>query len=80
MSQLQFQRWSTDPNEKIANGAIIHYARRDPEGDVVSEHLDWRRTVVPGDEARSKPWEPVARRQYDSEGLLATAREEAEGA
>ncbi|TML25988.1 MAG: histidine phosphatase family protein [Actinobacteria bacterium] len=80
MSQLQFQRWSTDPNEKIANGAIIHYTRRDPDGDAVSEHLDWRRTVVPGDEARSKPWQPVARRQYDSEGLLATAREEAEGA
>ena len=59
---------------------FIHYTRRDPEGDAVSEHLDWRRTVVPGDEARSKPWEPVARRQYDSEGLLATAREEAEGA
>jgi NAD+ kinase len=77
MSQLQFQRWSTDPNEKIANGAIVHYTRRDPDNGVVAEHLDWRRTVVPSDDEGSKPWEPVVRRHYDSQGLLATAREEA---
>ena len=76
MSQLQFERWSTDPNEKIANGEIIHYTRRDPDTGATSEHLDWRRTVVPGDPSRSQPWQAISRRRYDADGLLAAAREE----
>jgi len=67
-------------DRQLHRGPLLVQKSLYPEGDAVSEHLDWRRTVVPSDEARSKPWEPVARRQYDSEGLLATAREEAEGA
>jgi NAD+ kinase len=74
MSQLEYERWSTDPAEKIANGAVVHYTRRDPETGAVAEHLSWRRTVVPGEADR--PWEPIRRRRYDSAGLLATAEAE----
>ena len=75
MSQLDYERWSTDPAEKIANGEIVHYTRRDPHSGEVTEHLEWRRSVVPGDEGRSKPWERIRRPRYDAEGLLAAADE-----
>lgn len=76
MSQLEYERWSTDPAERIANGEIVHYTRRAPDGDVVSEHLDWRRTLVPDEPERSRPWERIRRRRYDAEGLLAAVDEE----
>ena len=41
----------------------------------MTEHLEWRRSVVPGDEGRSKPWERIRRPRYDAEGLLAAADE-----
>src|SRR5436189_55274 len=64
-----------DPAAKIANGGIVHYTRRDPQSGEVTEHLEWRRSVVPGDEGRSKPWERIRRPRYDAEGLLAAAEE-----
>jgi broad specificity phosphatase PhoE len=78
MSQLEFARWSTDPAERIANGEIVHYSRREPGGNAMSEHLEWRRTIVPQDAGRSQPWERIRRRRYDAEGLLAAAEEACE--
>jgi len=75
MSQRDFLSWSTDPHEKIANGEIIHDARRDPETGEVSERLAWRRTAVPYDESRSQPWCHVEARHYDGAGLLAAVEE-----
>ncbi len=75
MSQRDFLSWSTDPNEKIANGEIIHYTRRDPEAGVVAERLAWRRTAVPSDESRSQPWCRIEARRYDDAGLLAAVEE-----
>jgi broad specificity phosphatase PhoE len=76
MSQLEWQAWSTDPGEKIANGEIVHYTRCNPGGDgEVSERLEWRRSVVPGDDDRSKQWKRIERRRYDADGLLAAAQQ-----
>jgi NAD+ kinase len=75
MSQRDFRTWCTDPNEKIANGEIIHYTRRDPESGELSERFAWRRTAVPGDESRSQPWCRIERRRYDVAGLLAAVDE-----
>src|SRR4051794_29039854 len=49
MSQRDFLSWSTDPHEKIANGEIVHYTRRDPQSEELSERFAWRRTAVPHD-------------------------------
>jgi hypothetical protein len=78
-SQLEFARWYTDPDRRIANGEIFHYSRRDPRTGELSEHLVWRRRILPGDGARSHPWEPISRRRYDSAGLLQAAEEEWKG-
>jgi broad specificity phosphatase PhoE len=75
MSQLEFAHWSTDPAERIANGEIVHYSRREPGGNATSEHLEWRRTIVPQEPERSQPWERIRRRRYDADGLLAAADE-----
>jgi NAD+ kinase len=80
MSQLDYEVWITDPAEKIANGEIVHYSRRDPDSGEVSDHLDWRRTVVPTDETRSQPWRRIERPTYDAESLLAAARTAVESA
>jgi broad specificity phosphatase PhoE len=76
MSQLEFAHWSTDPAERIANGEIVHYSRREPGGNEIAEHLEWRRTIVPHEPERSQPWKRVQRRRYDAEGLLAAVDEE----
>jgi broad specificity phosphatase PhoE len=70
MSQHEYRAWSTDPTEKIANGQIVHYTRRNPEGGPVTEQFEWRRSIVPADQARSKPWERIERSIYDADGLL----------
>jgi broad specificity phosphatase PhoE len=75
MSQRDYLSWSTDPGEKIANGEIIHYTRRDPRTSELAEALTWRRTVVPGDESRSQPWRRIEARRYDADGLLAAVEE-----
>jgi broad specificity phosphatase PhoE len=75
MSQMDYERWSTDPGEKIANGEVIHYTRRDPEGGAIAAHLEWRRSIVPGDDSRSKPWERIRRPRYDADGLLAASQD-----
>ena len=75
MSQRDFLNWSTDPNEKIANGEIIHYTRRDPETGDVAERLAWRRTAVPHDESRSQPWCHIEAQRYDAAGLQAAVEE-----
>jgi broad specificity phosphatase PhoE len=80
MSQLDFARWSTDPTEKIANGEVIHYSRRDPAGGEQAPHLAWRRSIVPWDPGRSQPWARIARPHYDADALLAAARRASAGA
>jgi hypothetical protein len=75
MSQRDFRRWSTDPNEKIANGEIVHYSRRNPESEEVIERFAWRRTAVPQNESRSQPWRQIGLRRYDAAGLLAAVQE-----
>jgi broad specificity phosphatase PhoE len=77
MSQRDFLSWSTDPREKIANGEIVHYTRRDPHTGEATEELTWRRTAVPHDESRSQPWQRIESRRYDAEGLLAAVEETA---
>jgi NAD+ kinase len=75
MSQRDFLAWHSDPSEKIANGEIVHYSRRDPETGDVSERFAWRRTAVPSDESRSQLWHHIAGRRYDSAGLLSAVEE-----
>jgi broad specificity phosphatase PhoE len=75
MSQRDFLTWSTDPDEKIANGEIIHYSRRHPETGAVADRLAWRRTAVPQDESRSQPWRHIEARRYDAAGLHAAVED-----
>ena len=75
MSQRDFRTWSTDPDEKIANGEIIHYTRRHPETGELAPRFTWRRTAVPQDESRSQPWRSIHARSYDTVGLLAAVEE-----
>ena len=75
MSQRDYLSWSTDPEEKIANGEVIHYTRRDPETGAISDRLAWRRTAVPQDESRSQAWCHIDVNRYDAAGLLAAVDE-----
>jgi hypothetical protein len=77
-SQRDFHRWSTDPGEKIANGEIVHYTRRDPETSEVTERFAWRRSAAPQDESGSQPWSAIGLRRYDASGLMAAVEEGSE--
>jgi broad specificity phosphatase PhoE len=75
MSQDDYRRWATDPAERLLNGEVVQYSRRDPDSGEIADDLEWRRSVVPGDATHSKAWRRLSRPRYDAEGLLAAVDE-----
>ena len=83
---MRFER-SKDPRDKIHNGQIIHYTRRDPMTGEIAPYLNWMRSICPTDLSLSyNNWQPIIRRKFSNEdllqevelrhGLLRTSREE----
>jgi NAD+ kinase len=63
-----------DPHLKLHNAQVLHYTRRDPVSDHVTDHLNWRRSVCPWDlSLSSNDWQAVRRRRYSSEDLRTLA-------
>jgi NAD+ kinase len=74
ISQGEYQRldFSRDPLDKMHNGQVLHYTRRDPETGRVAPFVRWFRSVCPWDPSRSRnEWQPVAPCGYSNEDLLA---------
>lgn len=73
MSQTRFRELdrSRDPHDRIHNGQVLHYTRRDPDTGEVSPHADWVRSVLPEDPSLSRnAWERIVRPRFSNEELL----------
>jgi NAD+ kinase len=65
---------SKDPLNRIHNGQIIHYTRRDPATGEVAPYCRWMRSVCPWDPKRSRnEWEVIERPRYSNQDLLDSA-------
>jgi NAD+ kinase len=74
MAQHRYQEldYSRDPFDKIHNGQVLHYTRRDPATGLLAPHLNWMRSVCPWDLTRSRnDWQVIERLRYSGEDLLA---------
>ncbi len=64
---------SDDPSDKIHNGQVLHYTRRDPATGRYSDRLEWVRSVCPWDPARSnEEWRRIEPPSFSNEELLAS--------
>ncbi|HVM14463.1 MAG TPA: histidine phosphatase family protein [Egibacteraceae bacterium] len=78
---LTQERWremllSADPYDKIHNGQVLHYTRRDPETGELGARLQWVRSVCPWDPARSRDaWQHVEAPSFSNNELLASVAE-----
>ena len=64
---------SDDPCDRLHNGQVLHYSRRDPATDRCSESFEWVRSVCPWDPVRSRnEWQRIQPRCFSNEELLAT--------
>jgi len=76
LTPTHFLERSQSPNlsEQIRNGQVIHYTRRDPETDTISNRVDWIRSVCPWDSRRSGGiWQTIRRPTFTNEQLLEAA-------
>jgi len=63
--------FSDDPCDKIHNGQVLHYTRRDPETGQRSDTLEWVRSVCPWDRSRSNDaWRHIEVRNFSNDELL----------
>lgn len=63
---------SDDPCDKIHNGQVVQYTRRDPATGQCSDSLEWVRSVCPWDPARSRgEWQRIQPPSFSNEELLA---------
>jgi len=64
---------SDNPCDKLHNGQVLQYSRRDPSTGRCSGSFEWVRSVCPWDPARStNEWRPIPPRIFSNEELLAT--------
>lgn len=81
LERMSVQRWaelerSKEPGVKIFNCQILHYTRRNPKTGMLSDHLDWMRSVSPADMTNSGTgWKDIVRKRFSNEDLLAIAEE-----
>lgn len=61
---------SEDQKEKIYNGQIFHYTRRDPATGKLAPHANWVRTIRPLDPDFPIDWREIKRPKYTNEDLL----------
>jgi broad specificity phosphatase PhoE len=64
---------SDDPCDKLHNGQVLHYSRRDPRTGRSGGEFQWVRSVCPWDPNRStNDWRPIRPRRFSNEELLAS--------
>ncbi len=64
---------SDNPCDKLHNGQMLHYTRRDPSTGQCSGSFEWVRSVCPWDPARStNEWQRIPPRVFSNAELLAT--------
>jgi NAD+ kinase len=63
---------SEDPRDKIHNGQVLHYTRRDPDSGRCSDRLEWVRCICPWDSSLSHDdWRHIGPRRFANDELLA---------
>lgn len=78
MERFTQERWremllSADLREKIHNGQVLHYTRRDPESGELGPRMQWVRSVCPWDPARSPDrWESIEPPRFSNDELLSS--------
>jgi broad specificity phosphatase PhoE len=81
MSEARFMELehSRDPRDRINNCQVLHYTRMDPSRNVIAPapYLNWMRSVCPWkpDELHQATWNPIVRKVYSNEELLALANQ-----
>ncbi len=61
---------SKDPCDRIHNGQIIQYTRRNPETGELMPYLNWKRSVCPWNLSLStNEWQPIFRTRYTNADL-----------
>ncbi len=75
LERMPQERWleldaSSDLADRIFNGQIIHYTRRDPETNVDAPHLNWMRMVRADDPTFPRGWRPIVRPKFSNQELL----------
>jgi NAD+ kinase len=72
MTVGQWTELDKDPTYKIYNCQIIHYTRRNPKTGVLSDRLDWVRSVNPQKtDAPGSEWRAISRKKFSNEELRA---------
>jgi NAD+ kinase len=77
MTQEQWRELllSADSRDKIHNGQVLHYTRRDPETGRCADRLEWVRSVCPWDPSRADAeWHRIAPPSFSNQDLLATVK------
>jgi len=76
MDQRKLRSIMDDAKEKMENGHILHYSRRDPISGEVGPHLSWLRSVCPWDMSKGDgTWRRIVPRRYTNEELMETVLE-----
>lgn len=73
MSQRRYQelQHSDDPRDRMYNGQILHYTRRDPETGEIAPYPTWFRSAVPWDSSLGRSeWDQIVRPVYTNAQLL----------
>lgn len=73
LTQSQFRaiEKSNDKMDKMHNGQILHYTRRDPRTGQIRSHPKWMKSICPWDLSLSKnEWEPINNSLMTNDDLL----------
>jgi len=72
MNQSRYQEIvnSTNPKDKLNNGQILHYTRRNPTTGEIAPVPMWLRSICPSDPSISTNWEEICRPAFTNEELL----------
>jgi NAD+ kinase len=80
LERLSQERWleldrSQDRRDRMNNGQVIHYSRRNPVTGHIASSLNWSRSIVPCNQDWSRPeWTQITRSAYSNEDLLRVVR------
>jgi broad specificity phosphatase PhoE len=73
MTPYAYADWtsSEDAVDRIHNGQVFHYTRRDPATGELANHYLWRRSVATSDLSLCNlDWQPIVRPVFDNGGLM----------
>lgn len=62
-------------HSKIPNCMVLHYTRINPETGDEAPYPQWYRTCTPWKDPTPSPWQPVIRKKYSSEEMIAQVAE-----